>query len=343
MLMMNRESLALSPGCSLVTGGGGFIGSHLVKLLLAQGETVKVLELPDVPVHPDVEVIRGSICDGSTVHRALKGVDRLYHLAANPNLWARDKKDFNRVNYEGSCTVFKEAAKKSLEVIVYTSTESILTGRGQGDALVDDAVQRKLNEMPGPYCRSKFLAEQAAFQAAREGLPVVIVAPTLPIGPGDRLITPPTRMILDFINAKTHAYLNCQFNLVDVRDVAMGHILAAKYGRPGERYILGHENMTLGELLRLIEDITGLTMPKICVPYWLALIAGVFSELTSDYITHRSPRASLTGIRLACHSMHFDSGKAIKELNFPQNSLRQALTDEVAWLDNEGLVTRPIR
>jgi dihydroflavonol-4-reductase len=173
-------------------------------------------------------------------------------------------------------------------------------------------------------------------------LPIVIVAPTLPIGPGDRLITPPTRMILDFINAKIPAYLNCQFNLVDVRDVAMGHMLAAKYGRPGERYILGHENMTLGELLRLMEDITGLTMPKISVPYWLALIAGVFSELTADYITHRSPRASLTGVRLACHPMHFDSGKAIKELNFPQSSLRQALTDEVAWLDNEGLVTRPL-
>ncbi len=332
----------MSPGCSLVTGGGGFIGSHLVSLLLAQGEVVKVLELPDVPLSSGVEVIRGSVCDASVIRHALKGVDRLYHLAANPNLWARDKKDFQRVNHEGSLNVFKEAAKKDLEVIVYTSTESILTGNVRSNAPVNASVQRRLNEMPGPYCRSKFLAEQAAFKAAKDGLPVVVVAPTLPVGPGDRLITPPTRMILDFINARTPAYLNCQLNLVDVRDVAIGHLLAAQYGRPGERYILGNENITLSELLQLIEEITRLQMPKLRVPYWLALAAGVLSEFTSDYITHRPPKAPLTGVRLAFHPMFFNSDKAIKELGFPQNSLRQALKDEITWLVDQGLVTRQI-
>lgn len=327
---------------SLVTGGGGFIGAHLVNQLQEQGETVRVLELPDVPVPSSVEVVRGSVCDASTVRHALKDVQRLYHLAGNPNLWAVDKNDFQRVNYEGTCIVFSEAAKKDLEVVVYTSTESILTGKALIDAPVGSDVQRVLDQMPGPYCRSKFLAEQAAFQAARDGLPVVIVAPTLPVGPGDRMITPPTRMILDFLNVKTPAYYNCRFNLVDVRDIARGHILAAKHGRPGERYIFGHENMTLGELLLLIEEITGLPMPKTRVPYWVALSAGVVSEFTADYITHRPPKAPLTGVRLARNPMYFDSDKAINDLGFPQSSVRQALVDEVQWLIDEGLVKRHI-
>ncbi len=327
---------------SLVTGGGGFIGAHLVRQLLEQGEAVRVLELPDVPLPSSVEVVRGSVCDAGAVRDALDDVQRLYHLAGNPNLWAVDKKDFRRVNYEGTCTIFKEAAKKDLEVVVHTSTESILTGSAQINAPVYSDVQRVLKEMPGPYCRSKFLAEQVAFQAARDGLPVVIVAPTLPVGPGDRLVTPPTRMILDFLNVKTPAYYNCRFNLADVRDIARGHILAAEYGRPGERYILGHENMTLGELLQMLEEITGLSMPKLRVPYWVALSAGLVSEFTADFITHRPPKAPLTGVRLAKYPMYFNSDKAINELGFPQSSLRQALIDEVQWLINEGLVERNI-
>lgn len=327
---------------SLITGGGGFIGAHLVSQLLEQGETVRVLELPDVPLPSSVEVVRGSVCDANVVRDALNDVQRLYHLAGNPNLWAVDKKDFQRVNYEGTCTIFKEAARKDLEVVVHTSTESILTGSAQINAPVDSDVRRVLKEMPGPYCRSKFLAEQAAFQAARDGLPVVIVAPTLPIGPGDRLITPPTRMILDFLNVKTPAYYNCRFNLADVRDIARGHILAAEYGRPGERYILGHENITLGELLQMLEEITGLSMPKLRIPYWVALGAGLVSEFTADFITHRPPKAPLTGVRLAKHPMYFNSDKAINELGFPQSSLRQALIDEVQWLINEGLVERNV-
>ncbi|SDY56840.1 hopanoid-associated sugar epimerase [Nitrosomonas sp. Nm58] len=329
-------------GCSLVTGGGGFIGTHLVRQLLEQGEAVKVLELADVSLPSDVEVIQGSVNDADRVRRALKGVQRLYHLAANPNLWAQDKRLFKQVNYEGTCTVLSEAARADLEVVVYTSTESILTGRRQGDRPIDSSVMRELNEMPGPYCRSKFLAEQAAFKAAKGGLPVVIVSPTLPIGPGDRRITPPTRMILDFLNCKIPAYLDCKFNMVDVRDVARGHILAAQHGRPGERYILGNENLTLGNLLLMIEEITGLAMPKFRIPHWLALIVGVLSELTADYITRKPPQAPLTGVRLAARSMVFESDKAVQELGFKQTPIRQALVDQIEWLVKEGYVTRSL-
>ncbi|MBX3629583.1 MAG: NAD-dependent epimerase/dehydratase family protein [Nitrosomonas sp.] len=325
---------------TLVTGGGGFIGLHLVQQLLERGETVRVLELPDVPLPIDVEVVRGSVCDAYTVNKALKDIDRLYHLAANPNLWARDKNDFRQVNYEGTCTVLQEAAKHDLEVIVYTSTESILTGKGRHEVMVDSAVKRFIQEMPGPYCRSKFLAEQAAFKAAADGLPVVIVAPTLPIGPGDRRITPPTRMILDFINHPSPAFLECGFNMIDVRDVAAGHILAAEHGRHGERYILGNENVTLSKFLGLIEEITGLAMPKKRIPFWIALAAGAVFEFVADYVTHRQPRAPLTGVRLARYPMYFDSNKAINELGLPQNSVYQALSDEIEWLLEQGMITR---
>ena len=326
--------------CSLVTGGGGFIGSHLVKQLLDKGETVKVLELSDASLPAEVEVIRGSICDEEVVSNALKGVQRLYHLAANPNLWAKDKREFHYINFEGTRIVLQEAAKCNLEKIVYTSTESILTGSKNMDVQVDAEVKRLVKEMPGPYCRSKFLAEQEAFRAAHNGLPVVIVAPTLPIGPGDNRITPPTRMILDFINGKTPAYLNCGLNLVDVRDVARGHILAAEYGRSGERYILGNENLYLSDLLIKIEEITGLTMPRFRVPYWVALSAGACSEFISDFITHRSPTAPMNGVRLTRRPMFFNSDKAVHELNFSQNKIKDALADGIEWMNNKGLITR---
>ena len=332
----------MSNGYSLVTGGGGFIGSHLVTQLMEQGETVRVLELPDVHLSSEVEAVRGSICDASTVRKALNGVQRLYHLAANPNLWANDKCEFQRVNFEGTRTILTEAAKHDLEKIVYTSTESILTGSSNKNVSVDAEAQPLLNEMPGPYCRSKFLAEQAAFKAAHDGLPVVIVAPTLPVGPGDNRITPPTRMILDFINGKIPAYLNCGLNMVDVRDVARGHILAAKHGRPGERYILGHENLLLSELLHRIEEITGLSMPKFRVPYLVALAAGAVCEFTADYITHRPPTAPMNGVRLTRRPMFFNSDKAVQELGFLQTPIRYALADEIKWLIEKGLVTRKL-
>ncbi|MBK7352966.1 MAG: NAD-dependent epimerase/dehydratase family protein [Nitrosomonas sp.] len=326
--------------CSLVTGGGGFIGMHLVNQLLDQGGVVKVLEISDANFPKEVEVIRGSITDVDTVRYALKGVDYLFHLAANPYLWAYDKKTFDQVNHEGTRVILSEAKRANIKKVVHTSTESILSKIPSKNQPIHSSVIPILEDMPGPYCRSKFLAEQEAFKAAQEGLPVIIVSPTLPIGPGDHRLTPPTQMILNFLNHKLPAYLDCKLNVVDVRDVAHGHILAAERGRPGERYILGNQNIRLSELLQLLEEISGLAMPKTRIPHWLALIVGVSSEFIADYITRKPPQAPLTGVRLAGRSLFFESDKAIRELGFQQHSIRQALIDQVNWLFQEGYVTR---
>jgi dihydroflavonol-4-reductase len=212
----------------------------------------------------------GSITDPVAVARAMDGCERVFHLAANPNLWSPDSSGFDEVNHQGTRRMLEAAQKAGVQRFVYTSTESILKSyrapRKSSRALIDETVVLTVDDMPGPYCRSKFLAEEAAREAAREGLPVVIVNPTMPIGPGDDLLTPPSRMILGFLNGETPAYLDCEFNLVDARDVATGQILAAERGRVGERYILGHVNLRLGALLAELQRMTGLAMPRTRVP-----------------------------------------------------------------------------
>lgn len=329
-------------GRSLVTGGGGFIGTHLVNCLLEQGEEVRVLELDGVSVSSAVEVVRGSITDEHCVRRVCKSVQRIYHLAAYTDLWARDKQIFHQVNHAGTCILLAEAAHIDIEAFVHTSTQSVLIEKTPQTELLDESVKSSFEDMPGAYCQSKFLAEQAAHKASRNGLPVIIVSPTLPIGPGDSHITPPTRMLLNFLNRRVPAYLDCRLNMADVRDIAFGHILAARHGSIGERYILGHENLMLGELLRIVEKITGSKMPGIQIPYWVALLTGIISEFVADYVTHQPPVAPLTGVRLAGKNMHFACSKAKQKLGFNPRPLRESLADEITWLVQQGYVTRPL-
>lgn len=324
---------------SLVTGGGGFVGRHLVRLLHEQGEHVRVLDLAGAAgLPPDVEIVTGSILDAGKLRLAMAGADRVYHLAANPNLWARDPGTFMETNYRGTLAVLAAAAAANPERIVYTSTESILKSyrRPAADTL-DETVSWTVDDMPGPYCRSKFLAEQAAIAAARDGQPVVIVNPTLPIGPGDSHLTPPTRMLLDFLSGKAPAYLDCVFNLVDVRTVALGHILAADKGRIGERYILGGRNIAVPDLLQLLGKLSGRRMPSLRIPYWLAWSTAAISE-TLSFVTKRPPVAPLTGVRLARTPMRFDSSKAIRELGLPVTPLDVSLADALAWFAEQKLL-----
>ena len=331
----------LTDGMTLVTGGAGFVGRHLVRRLVERGQRVRLLDvdlgLPPLPA--GAEIIEASILDAPRLEAAMAGVEVLYHLAADPNLWARDKDSFHRTNCEGTRAVLDAARAAGVRRIVYTSTETILRGTAATATPIDeDVAAPDIGYMPGPYCRSKFLAERVALDAARAGLPVVVVNPTLPVGPGDWRLTPPTRMIRGYLIGAFSAYLEFWLNLVPVEDLARGHILAAERGRVGERYILGGENMRLSELLAALEQLSGRAMPKRRVPYWLALLTGVACELVADHLTRRPPPAPLAGVRLARAPTIFRSDKARNDLGYAPGSVAEALAREVDWLNEAGFL-----
>ncbi len=336
-----RSSEGMTKTC-LVTGGLGFIGQYVVQALRSRGYPVRILDLatPEEPL-ADVHYIQGSITDRPLVEEAMQGVQWVFHLAANAGLWSPRKQDFLTINQTGTRNIMAAAQAAGVERVVHTSTESILkTDKGASPDVIDESVQLTLADMVGAYCQGKFLAEQEAFAAADRGLPVVIVNPTIPIGPGDRRLTPPSRMILGFLNGDYPAFLNSTLNMVDARDVAIGHLLAAEKGRVGERYLLGHTNLELRELLALLGDLTGLPMPTRQVPYWLAYSVSLVQEFMADHLTHRPPAAPLTGVRLAGSPMRFSHAKAQEELGFSGRPMRESLADAIAWYQKRGLLKR---
>lgn len=329
----------------LVTGGAGLIGSHLVRLLAERGAAVRVLDRPGVnPTNLaglPVDLRAGDVRDPAAVSRALEGCDTVFHLAGDPNLWAPDEGMFYGVNTQGTRTVLDAAAKEGVARTVYTSTESILSlARATGSVTED--TEPCLGDMVGAYTRSKFLAEQEAIRRARDGQPVVIVNPTLPVGPGDVNLTPPGRLILDFLNGHVRGYIPCTLNFIDVRDVAIGHILAAERGRPGERYILGHENLSVAAFLALLAELTGLRAPRLRLPYWGGWVVALGMEGIAKLITKRRPMASRVGVRLARRSRPFDPSRAVRELGLQPRPVRQALADACAWFVGMGWVHRPL-
>jgi dihydroflavonol-4-reductase len=291
----------------LVIGGSGFIGRHLVRELVQRGRAVKVYDLAAFPADetPQPEaVVQGDILDETGLREAMRGADVVYHLAANPNLWDRDPEVFDRVNRQGTETVLRAVAAERIPRLVYTSTESILAPRNHSGP-IDENVTATVDDMIGPYCRSKFLAEQAVFQAAAAGLPAVVVNPTMPMGSGDRNLTPPGRMLRDYLEGKIRGYIDCTLNFLDVRDAAAGHVLAAEHAEPGRRYILAGHNVSVKGLLETAAEITGIPAPTMRVPYQVAL---VFSHLEEGVgrLTGRQPMSSVTGVKLCRRSMAFD-------------------------------------
>jgi dihydroflavonol-4-reductase len=324
---------------ALVTGGAGFIGSHLVALLAEQGRRVRVLERPGAAVDhlplDKVDLVFADIRDREGVRRAVAGCAEVYHLAANPNLWARPRGLFRQVNYQGAVHVLDEALAAGARRVLHTSTESILTRARQDAPIRPDQVVPP-EDVLGPYCRSKYLAERHALALARAGAPVVVVNPTLPVGPGDRGRSPPTQMILDFCRGRRREYVDAELNLIDVRDVARGIALAMERGRPGRRYLLGHENLSILRVFTLLADLTGLPAPRRRVPYAIALAAACVSEVLADVVTHRPPAATLTGVQLTRRRMHFDVGDSLAELGLAPRPVRESLADAVAWYRAAG-------
>lgn len=326
----------------LVTGGSGFIGRHVVSALRAGGTRVRVLDPApfDSKDVAGVDVVSGSILDAERVNAAMADVRCVYHLAGIAKLWSRDRRDFERINTTGTATVMRAAAAHGVARVVHCSTEAILLPKQRvAGVSIDEMAQPDLSDMAGPYTRSKLAAEHVVRAAVQSGLDALIVNPTVPIGPGDRNLTPPAAMLAMFLSGRSPAYLDCMLNLVDVRDVAAGIVLAGERGRTGERYILGGQNIALRDLLRLLKRLTSRSMPKYAVPGWLALASAAVAEWSADRMTGQAPTATIEGVRLALRSGPFDSAKARRELGYTTRPLPDTVADAVAWLKATGAVS----
>jgi len=325
---------------TLVTGATGFVGSHVARQLVAAGEPVRVLVrrssklalLEGLPVEP----FEGDLGDAVSLERAMQGVRRVYHVAADYRLWTPEPAEIYESNVEGTRRLLAAAQRAGVERILYTSTVATIAVPRHG-ALPNEATQATLAEMIGHYKRSKFLAEQVAIDAARAGLPVVIVNPTAPVGPGDWKPTPTGRIILDFLQGKMPAYVDTGLNVVAVEDVAAGHLLAAEKGRIGERYILGARNMTLKQILDALSAITGRPAPRLRLPHGIALAAGYADEFYSR-LAGREPRIPVEGVKMSRHKMFVESDKAARELGYKPGKVEAALERAVRWYEEHGYI-----
>jgi len=345
---MRRQAAVAFMKC-FVTGASGFVGSNLVHELLAQGHEVKALLRLGADERAlagaKFERVTGDVLDRKLLDREIAGCDWCFHVAANYQLWMRDYSTMYEVNIEGTRNVIEAAGKVGCARIVYTSSVGCMgTAKNVNGRWIpaDEAEQVSEMEMSNDYKRSKFRAETVAFDLFRKrGLPVVIVNPTAPVGPRDVKPTPTGRVIVDFLNGKLPAYVDTGLNWVHVRDVAIGHIRAAEKGTLGERYILGNKegNWTMKETLAALEEITGIAAPKLKIPHWVALAAAHVEEGTS-FFTRKPPRAPVAGVKMAKSKMWFNSQKAIRNLDLPQTSPKQALAEAVEWFQANGYVKK---
>lgn len=314
---------------TLVTGGGGFVGQHLAAALLARGERVRILDLRSPASAPaGAQYLQGSILDPALLRTALDEVDKVYHLAALPGMWMPNKSDFHSVNCRGTEAVLAAARERGVARFLHCSTESILFGASNRDTVITECVRTTPDEMPGAYTRSKMLAEQHAVQAAESGFPVVIANPTMPIGP-HRNLTPPTEMVRYFLSRRTQIYFDFILNLVDVRDVAAGLLLAMERGRVGQRYILGGEDVSLRKLLATIGTIAGRDALRVPVPAGFAQMTAAVMELFADYVTRRPPAATVEGVRIASRSKPLSIELSRRELGYAPRPIEAALREVV--------------
>jgi dihydroflavonol-4-reductase len=325
---------------TLVTGGTGFVGRAVVVELLAAGRPVRVLARN--PAHPAlaglaVEVAQGDLRDPGSLGRALAGCGSLFHVAADYRLWVPDPEAMYAVNVEGTRSLLTAAAAAGVSRVVYTSTVGTLGNPGDGTPGTE-ATPVTLQDMVGPYKRTKFLAEQVALAFARQGLPLVVVNPSTPVGPWDSRPTPTGRMIVDFLQGRMPAYLETGLNLIHVADVARGHLLAEAKGEVGEKYILGNENLSLSDIFKLLAEISGRPAPRVKLPYWPVLGLAYLNEFWAAHVSGAEPRLPLTAIRMARKFMYFDNAKAVKFLGLTLTPVRQALTEAVEWFGQHDYV-----
>ncbi|MCD6135588.1 NAD-dependent epimerase/dehydratase family protein [Candidatus Bipolaricaulota bacterium] len=317
----------------LVTGGTGFIGSSIVRALLLAGHDVRALVREGADTRNlaglDIERVTGDITDPESLTAAIRGCTHVFHAAALYSFWVTQPGLIERVNVGGTRNVLQAALDAGVERVVYTSSVAALAVPSR-DRPVDEATPVDPSAIIGAYKRSKYAAEQVALEYAAKGLPVVIVNPSFPVGPRDIKPTPTGQTILDFINHRLPAYVDTGMNVVDVEDVAQGHLLAAEKGKIGERYILGGRNMSMREFLGILEKITGIPAPRMRLPY-APLLALSYVNATWCRMTKSTPRMTPDTIRMSRHYMYYDPSKAINELGMPQTPPEVALKKAVDW------------
>lgn len=324
---------------TLVTGAAGFLGSHVARQLVARGENVRVLmrasssnrAISDL----SLEYVTGDLRDVASLERAMSGVQRVFHVAADYRLWAKNPQDIYDSNVGGTKNLLNAAKSAGVEQLIYTST--VATIAVDRPELPNELTDSKLDEMVGHYKRSKWMAEQEVLQAAQAGLPAIVAMPTTPVGPWDWKPTPTGKIVLDFLNGKMPGYVETGLNFVGVEECAAGHLLVAERGKIGERYLLGGENLTLKQLLDVLAKITGLAAPTMKIPHGVAL--GVaYVESAFSRLIGKEPGIPVEGVRIAQHVMFVDASRAQRELGFRPGSVPAALERAVRWYQANGYV-----
>ena len=325
-----------------LTGATGFIGGHLLRSLLEAGAEVRCLTRAESLRRNldglDVEVAEGDLRDARSLRSGLEGCEMVFHCAADYRLYSKNPEELYESNVEGTRNLMQAASEVRARRVVYTSSVGALGLESDGSP-ADEATPVTLGAMVGHYKRSKFLAERVADDWVEKGLPIVIVNPSTPVGEGDLKPTATGQMIVDFLNRKTPAYVDTGLNLVDVRDVALGHVRAAEKGKIGEKYILGNRDMSLQEIFQTLGSLTGLPAPRVKVPHWLPLAWAALDTGVSRLVG-RTPGVPLEAVRLSRYKMYFDASKAVRELGLPQTPIEEPLQRAVDWYRTNGYVTR---
>jgi dihydroflavonol-4-reductase len=324
---------------TFLTGATGFVGSHVAQQLSDAGADLRLLvrstSRRDNIAHLRADVVVGDLRDTASLRKLMDGCELVFHVAADYRLWAKDPQEMYAANVNGTQAILQGAREAGVRRVVYCSSVATM-GFGNGDLITDEDTPVQAADMIGHYKRSKFLAEQAVLEAAKNGANVVMVNPSTPIGEQDIKPTPTGRIVVDFLKRKFPAYADTGLNLVDVRDVARAHLLAAEKARPGVRYIVGGENLTLKQMLDKLAATTGLPSPTVKVPHAITMIAGVVDEFWTGHIRGQEPRVTIDAVRMGRKKMWVSSARAERELGYKPAPVDDCLRRAAEWFVSNG-------